>query len=57
MLKAILAGIGSVLSFGWPLGQVKPINDVSKTIFDDWQRNNKDINKAIEKYKLEKKNV
>jgi hypothetical protein len=51
-----LAGLGSVLSFGWPKKQPHPLASSKKVIEDDWRRVSKDINRAIKNYKTEEKN-
>ena len=55
-LDGFLAGLGSVLTFGWPKTKSYPIASPKIVIADDWQRISKDINIAISKYKVEEKN-
>jgi hypothetical protein len=57
LLRAFIAGVNSVLSFGWPLKKPYPISSKYNIIADDWRRISKDINAAIDKYNLEEKNV
>jgi len=51
-----LAGLGSVLSFGWPKKEPYPVPPMHRVVEDDWQRVSKDISLAIKKYKTEEKN-
>ena len=57
VLSAFIAGVNSVLSFGWPSRKPYPISNKYKIIADDWRRISKDINAAIDKYNVEEKNV
>jgi hypothetical protein len=51
-----LAGIGSVLSFGWIKKNSYPLPSSRKIMSDDWYRVGRDIQVGISNYKLEKEN-
>ncbi|MCE3233057.1 MAG: hypothetical protein K0R98_1314 [Rickettsiaceae bacterium] len=54
--EGFLAGLGSVLSFGWPKKGACPLRSTAKVLSEDWQRVGRDMESAISNYKLERKN-
>jgi hypothetical protein len=56
IFEGFLAGLGSVLTFGWAKKEPCPLPSSRKIMSDDWYRIGKDIEAAISNYKLEKEN-
>lgn len=46
-LSFFIAGIGSVLTFGWPSGMKYPFQFPAKAIGKDWENVGRDLQKAI----------
>lgn len=53
---AFFAGVGSVLTFGWPKKQPYPIDSIERVIENDWKSISQDLKIAIKKYQAEEKN-
>ena len=54
--SGFFAGLGSVLSFGWPKKLPYPMASSQKVVEDDWRRISKDIKSGIRNYKSVEKN-